>query len=307
MFGMLATTRRPAPASTARRLRAAGALVAALLLWFNGLPRPAHAETVLRYFPVGPIYEYRWRLLELALAHTEKSDGPFRLEPYAEAATQDRGIQLLQAGHLEVIALGTNDQREKRMRPIKIDILRGIVGYRLMVIRSADRARIAALDAPALREKLTFGLNSQWADLAILRENGYAVVTSASYENLFAMLAAGRFDAFTRGLNEAHRELEARRDKYPDLAVEESKALYFPYPVYFWVAKNQPALARRIERGLRLALADGSFRQLFESYHASEIARLAREKRQVIELANPILPPGNEPPDTRWWWQPDAR
>ena len=28
------------------------------------------AETHIRYFPVGPIYEYRWRLLDLVLAKT---------------------------------------------------------------------------------------------------------------------------------------------------------------------------------------------------------------------------------------------
>jgi hypothetical protein len=62
-------------------------------------------------------------------------------------------------------------------------------------------------------------------------------------------------------------------------------------------------LAKRIEQGLTLALADGSFRKLFETYHAKEIAALAKEKRLVIRLNNPILPPGNPEPDTHWWWR----
>ena len=45
------------------------------------------SETLIRYFPSGPIYEYRWKLLELALAHTKEGEGPFRLEPYAEEIT----------------------------------------------------------------------------------------------------------------------------------------------------------------------------------------------------------------------------
>jgi hypothetical protein len=135
-----------------------------------------------------------------------------------------------------------------------------------------------------------------------MRANGFSMVTSSSYENLFGMLIARRFDAFPRGLNEAQRELEARRHIYPQLAVERTLALYFPFPVYFWVNRNNVALARRIERGLRLALADGSFRKLFETYHATEIAKLRREPRRVIQLDNPLLPPGTEPPDTGWWW-----
>lgn len=270
-------------------------------------PRVGAAEVPLRYFPVGPIYEYRWKLLELALAHaTPPGVQPDSIAPYPEEVTQNRGVALLQSGAIDVVALGTNAEREAQMRPIRIDILRGIVGYRLLVIRTADQPRIAHMSDQALREHLVFGLNSQWADLPILRANGFTVVTSTRYENLFGMLAAGRFDAFTRGLNEAARELGERRAKFPQLAVEQTRALYFPYPVFFWVRSDNQALAERIERGLQGALADGSFRALFESYHAEEIARLGRERRQVIRLANPILRNREDAPDTRWWWREGA-
>jgi len=259
-------------------------------------------ETTIRYFPAGPIYEYRWKLLELALAHTPNGGETTRLAPFAEDITQNRGMQLLQTGAIDVIALGTNAEREASMRPIKVDILRGIVGFRVFVIRATDQARIARMDEKTLRQQLIFGLNSQWADLPIMRANGFTVDTSPSYEKLFGMLTAGRFDAFPRGLNEAARELEERKQSYPQLAVEQTKAFYFPYPVYFWVNKDNASLAQRIERGLKAALADGSFRTLFETYHAAEIAQLGKEKRQVIRLANPILPAGSIEPDTRWWW-----
>lgn len=269
-----------------------------------GLSAPVMAAgTQLQYFPAGPIYEYRWKLLELALAQTQEGPMPTQLRPYAEEVTQNRGIQLLQSGAIDVIALGTNAERESQMLPIKIDILRGIVGFRVFVIRAADQARIAKMDAQALRQQLTLGLNSQWADVPVMRANGFMVETSTSYENLFGMLAAKRFDAFPRGVNEAARELAERKLSYPQLAVEQTKALFFPFPIYFWVSKNHQALAQRIERGLTLALADGSFRKLFETYHAMEIAALAEAKRQVIRLNNPILPPGNPEPDTSWWWR----
>jgi hypothetical protein len=268
-----------------------------------GLSAPVMAAgSKLQYFPAGPIYEYRWKLLELALAHAQEGPASTQLLPYAEEVTQNRGMQLLQSGAIDVIALGTNAERESQMLPIKIDILRGIVGFRVFVIRAADQSRIAKMDAQALRQQLTFGLNSQWADVPVMRANGFTLETSTSYENLFGMLAAKRFDAFPRGLNEAARELEERKLSYPQLAVEQTKALFFPFPIYFWVNKDNQALAQRIERGLTLALADGSFRKLFETYHAKEIAALAEEKRQVIRLNNPILPPGNPEPDTHWWW-----
>lgn len=267
-----------------------------------GHAEPAGAARALRYFPSAPVYAYRWKLLALALGRDAPGAQPVRLAPYAEDVTQNRGMLLLQSGAIDVVALGTNAARERDLLPIKIDILRGIVGLRLLVIRAADQARIARMDAPALRRELVFGLNSQSAALPILRGNDFTVRTSASYENLFQMLDAGRFDALLRGLDEARRELDARRRRYPQLALESTKALYYPYPVYFWVRRDNAALAARIERGLRLALADGSFRRLFAAHHAAEIAALRREKRQVIRLANPILPSGSAPPDTRWWW-----
>ena len=305
LFAMI-VRRLVAPPSPEQSPYRARRIVAALLLVSTclGFVSPASAsETTIRYFPAGPIYEYRWKLLELALAHSPNGNGPSRLTPFSEDITQNRGIQLLQSGAIDVIALGTNAEREAQMLPIKIDILRGIVGFRIFVIRAADQARIARMDDKALRQQLIFGLNSQWADLPIMRANGFTVETSLSYEKLFAMLTAGRFDAFPRGLNEAARELEERKKSYPQLAVEQTRALFFPYPVYFWVSRDNAALAQRIERGLKLALADGSFRQLFETYHATEIATLAKDKRQVIRLANPVLPAGTAEPDTRWWWR----
>ena len=157
------------------------------------------------------------------------------------------------------------------------------------------------MDENAVRH-LNFGLNRQWIDLQILEANNLKVITSTGYENLFGMLEAKRFDVFTRGLNEAAPELAARKNIYPHLAVETTKALFFQFPIYFWVSKNNPALAHRIELGLKLALADGSFRKLFESYHAAQINQLAHEQRQVIRLNNPILPKGAPESDTRWWW-----
>ncbi len=282
-----------------------GRLLLVCTILLGGTSSMAAESTSLRYFPAGDIYEYRWKLLELALEHTQDNQSLPKLQAVAEGATQNRGMEMLLAGDLDVMALGANEERESKLLPVKIDMLRGIVGFRLLIIRSADQPRMARMSAEDLRKQLTFGLNSQWADVPVMQKNGFTVVTSTSYENLFDMLKAGRFDAFPRGLNEAQRELDERQARYPELAVERTKAIYFPFPIYFWVNKNNPALAARIERGLKLALQDGSFRKLFESYHAREIAALQHAKRQVIRLDNPILPPNNALPDTSWWW-PDG-
>jgi hypothetical protein len=189
------------------------------------------------------------------------------------------------------------------MLPIKVDISRGVIGYRVFLISASDQDRIARMDDEAFRTQLTFGMNSQWADVPVMRANGYTVVTTTDYERLFGMLAAHRFDAMPRGIGEAAIELAARRDALPELAIEQTRALYFPYPIYFWVNRDDPQLAGWIEQGLRAALADGSLRKLFESYHAPMMKALAQSRRHVIRLDNPVLPAGSAPVDTKWWWR----
>ena len=96
--------------------------------WSVAAPLASAGQASIQYFPVGPIYEYRWKLLELALAQApaKTADEPSRLAPYADDVTQNRGMQLLQTGDLDVIALGTNAEREAKMLPIKVDILRDL-------------------------------------------------------------------------------------------------------------------------------------------------------------------------------------
>jgi len=261
------------------------------------------ATNVIRYFPVGAIYDYRWRLLALALAHTRDGVGETQLQAYSNAGmTQSRSIEALQHGDVDVLAFGSNPEREAKMCPIRVDILRGILGYRLLLIRADQQERIRHLNAEIFRQQVTLGFNSQWADLAILQSNGYQVVTSVRYNSLFAMLAAGRFDAFPRGVTEIGRELALYHAQYPDLVEEQSLALFMDYPVYFWVRKDRAALAVRIERGLNLALADGSFKALFQREYSAEITQLRHDRRRVIRLDNPLLPANFVPSDTSWWW-----
>lgn len=263
----------------------------------------AAPTTIIRYGPQGAIYDYRWALLALALEHTRASDGPWRLEPLAvQGFSQSRTIALLLHEELDVSAFGYSPQRAAALLPIRIDLLRGMLGYRVLLIRADQQARFRHLSRAAFKRDIQLGFNSQWADLAILQANGFRVVTSPNYDNLFSMLAAGRFDAFPRGLNEVRRELQTFGVSHPEIAEEQTLALFMQYPVYFWVRKGSTALAARIERGLNLALADGSFKALFLHYHAQDIATAASAHRRVITLHNPYLPPGFVPSDTSWWW-----
>lgn len=87
------------------------------------------------------------------------------------------------------------------------------------------------------------------------------MVSAAQSNLLIDMLASKRFDYFPRGLHEVYSEQKIAAEK--NIVVEDSIMLHYPVPIYFFVNKNNVALANRIERGLRIAMQDGSFDELF--------------------------------------------
>jgi hypothetical protein len=107
---------------------------------------------------------------------------------------------------------------------------------------------------------------------------------------LFEMLMHGRIDYFSRGINEAPVELAARKSKFPDLALEETILLYYPWPKFFYVNKDNAKLAQRVERGLKLMIADGSLDRLFIKYNQQPMDMVNLKNRKLFKIDNPLLP-----------------
>lgn len=259
------------------------------------------AQTAVRYFQKGPIYEYRIKLLELVLQKTRTTDGEATAAAIGPDVTQTRGLEMLGSGQIDVATLGTTLEREARFLPIKVDILRGVLGYRIFLIDGRAQARFEQVHTLEDLRRWKAGFGSQWADIAILQENRLPVNGVADAALLIPMLMGGRFDYFPRGINEAWVELQANHRQYPRLTVEHSLALFYPYPVYFFVRKDNTRLADRIQRGLDAALKDGSFKALFQKYHKDLLRKTALGRRRIFTLTNPDLPSDTPKIDTSWW------
>ncbi|MDE1463844.1 hypothetical protein [Spartinivicinus poritis] len=274
-----------------------------VLIGFVAFSVNVQAELSLRYFQLDSRYIYRIQLLELALGKTEAEYGPFQLYPVQKLVTQARGLSLLEKNiGVDVAFLPTSVEREQRLLPIKIPILRGILGYRVLLVHEDLQPRfnkVTSLDQ--LKKGFVGGFGAHWADMAILQANGLKVVGITQYENLFKMLSYKRFDYFPRGINVAWKEVELKGDLYKGIKVEETLALYYPYLVYFFVSRSRPAIAARIEKGLKLALADGSFERLFKKHHKYLVQQAGLESRRLFLMKNPTLPAGTVLPDTSWW------
>ena len=261
------------------------------------------APVSIRYFQTDQRYLYRVELLKLALEKTLETDGPYILKPVDEEMTQARGLSYLQKGQtVDIAFLPTTAERERQFLPIKIPILRGILGYRVLLIHKDDAVKFSTIETfEQLKAGYTAGFGADWADLTILKQNGISVDETVKYELLFAKLEKKRFDYFPRGINEAWQEIHTFSSTCPNLMVDSHLALYYPYPVYFFANAHNVQLAERIERGLTIALNDGSFKELFLTYHKDLIEQAGLAHRKLFRLENPTLPAGTPEPDTSWW------
>ncbi|WP_347329542.1 substrate-binding periplasmic protein [Marinimicrobium locisalis] len=248
--------------------------------------------------------DYFVDLLRLALTKTEAEFGPFRLQPVYKKVPQGRLLRMLSADEtVDVLWSMTSRSREEHLRPVRIPLGRGFIGYRLLVIRSEDREEFAAIESiEQLAEKVA-GQGSSWPDTTILRHNGLPVTTSG-YESLFTMLRHGRVDYIPRALNEPWAELALRPEL--GLVVEPTLVLHYPAANYFFVGRHNQALAQRLKRGLELALADGSFEQLFFNHPSHQVmfSKGRFDQRKVLSLENPLLPDSVPLQREALWWKP---
>ena len=230
-------------------------------------------------------------ILKTALEKTEATDGPFILRATTLDMNPLRFQYEMKNGHEpNIIWSSATQEQENDFLPIKIPLRKGILGYRIFLINKSDQNKFLSISSTDELKKLFVGQGVTWLDTAILRENGFRVITGSNYEGLFKMLISHRFDFLPRGINEAYTELNKRYTQYPDMIIEKSILLYYPLPQFFFVNKDNKKLANRIERGMNIMIQDGTFNEIFMKYNKNYINILKSTNRKIFKIENPFLP-----------------
>lgn len=239
-------------------------------------------------------------LLRLILKRTEAEFGPCTIEQTEHILTRMRSAALISRNQgVDLFWGATTVEREKLLRPIRIPLLKGLMGHRVFLIPANRQAQFSAVETLAQLQLMRAGQGADWPDVEIFLNSQIPVVASANYEALFKMLAAKRIDFFPRGANQILSELRHNNDK--KIIVEKELVLVYPAPLYFFVKKENDLLARRIEQGLRLMMVDESYDRYFYRHPLiiDAISHLKLQERRVIRITNPLIPPGtpDEPPE----------
>ncbi|MBP7580074.1 MAG: hypothetical protein KA757_03565 [Vogesella sp.] len=264
-----------------------------------------HASPVLINYPIlpakgDPQLHYMLSLLKLAC---NKAAANCLLRP-GPAMVQGRAIQELQRkqSRIDVMWTMTSHDRERLLLPIRIPLDKGLIGWRIALVPPGKGHLLADVNSLKALARFTAGQEHDWPDTAILQAAGLPVVSTPDYEPLFSMLAKHRFDYFPRSVIEILDEQQTHAGL--QLEIDPYLLLHYPTAFYFFVTPNRPKLAQMIRQGLEQAVSDGSFDTLFQQYHGDKLRALKLDKRQIIRLANPLLPPETPLTQKNLWYQP---
>lgn len=281
---------------------------AMLLAACVGLAAPgARAQPVKVWLPrsigvADPQLLYIRRLVTLAL---EQAGVEVALTLVDMEMAQGRSLMELARGDgpLDLMWTMTTRQREASgLLTVRIPIDRGLMGWRVLLVRRDDLPRWQKLQGLADLRHLMAGQGHDWPDTEILRANGLKVLTSSTHDALFRMLANDRFDYLPRAIMEVDAELADNR--HPQLAVVPDLMLYYPTASYLFVSPRRPDLARLLLAGLEKAVAEGSLQRLHQEHFGAALRAHPVSRERVIHLGNPLLPPDTPLQRRELWLRP---
>lgn len=276
-----------------------------IFCWLSWIPLSS-ADTVILAKPKSehdPRQEYAKKLLELVLNYpdqqTSESTPPqtsHRIHAYkviysTHSHSRERIKQrMLEGKDIDVQATATRPDWEQDLLPIRIPIFKGLLGYRILLIHKVQQQEFANIThLEELKDKQAI-LGTQWSITPIWKTLGFNTLTNLEYESLFKVIQFQRADYFPRGVNEILQEHIRFQPTYQDLTIEQTKGLYLPLPMYFFVSPKRPELARRIEENLENMIKTGDFSNFFHDHYDKTIETLNINNRKIFYLDNPNLP-----------------
>jgi hypothetical protein len=244
--------------------------------------------------------DYPIALLELAL---QKTSVRYILKPSTKPMRQSRALRRLEENlDVNVVWSMTDVQREQQLRPIRIPLTRGLIGWRVFLAHKNSPALTTPLNTMSDLLNYSTVQGVSWPDTKILQANGFNVVTARDYIEATEVINDRLADFFPRSVVEVLKELDNQYSQ--DMRLREGLAIYYPAALYFFTNKRNITLSRLIETGLTLAIEDGSYEKLFMEHYGETLKKLDIKGLVYFRLANPLLPPLTPIGKPEYWYSP---
>ncbi len=222
-----------------------------------------------------------------------KAQEPFQdyiLKPSKEIMVQKRAMERLRAGNeINIFWTMTSQEREQNIFVLRIPLLRGCLGKRLIVIRKNDKWKFNSFKTLNDFKKISFGQGHDWPDADILENAGLKVIRSIAYihENLMKMLDSGRFDALPLGMIEIWEEV-AKRPQFA-LMVSPDIILSYNAPVFIFLNPSEKVLQEKLEKGFDKIIKNGVFEKIFNKHYQDIIQKADLQNKIIIKIENPYM------------------
>jgi len=226
-------------------------------------------------------------LLRVALELSEDRYGPFVIEQQKHTTVLNRQRQNVIAGvNIDVASSMPKQAWLENTRRIPFPLLKGLASYRVFLTTTNHLAALDDVDSLAELSQFKIGQGIGWSTSKILEHHRFDVVYAPTLDSAFRMLQGQRFHLLMRGVYEGVAEVDAYTSSVPDLALVTHFGMFTYLPMYFFVHKENAALAERLEYGLKRAHETGRRDALLQTYFADTLAFLAQENLTLFYLEN---------------------
>lgn len=281
-----------------------GLLLCCSVLSFRGLAeQPEHIRVLGLQSPGEASVSYYQDLLQLVLNRTKADYGAARIELLQPPPLGDYRYLLMKQNFIDVHHFGTSPELEQDLLPIRVPLLGGGLGWRGFIIRKADRQAFRQIRQLSELKRLTACQGELWPDSDIMRAAGLKVMTAERHDQMLELLRRERCDYFPRSIFEGPVEQKAFAAAYPDLEYNSGIMLHYPFPMYYFVNKNNQKLAERLKVGLNKLALSGELLAFLQAHPiAQQVFPLSQFSKSVVfHLDNPLLPPETPLQQQEYW------
>ncbi|MGL5326184.1 MAG: hypothetical protein ACRC91_15905 [Aeromonas sp.] len=207
-------------------------------------------------------------------------------QPFAHLP-QQRLQRLVASSQIDLLWMLRSIERDRLLTPVRIDLTRGLIGQRVLLIPKGD-----AKSYEGVRDLASFralgkvgGLGAGWYDERVWQMNQLPYhVRDGEWRQLFTMLTPDRgINYFSRGINEVQPEAA----RYPALEIEPGLLLVYHRDFRFYLSPAAAKYRDTLERALSQAQRSGLMERLLDSYFRNHLKDLPLDQRVRIELETP--------------------
>ncbi len=252
---------------------------------------------------------YALGLLKLAVSKSSPHNQAPKIV-YGPNMTQARALKQIELGKtIDIFWAGTSIEREQQLKAIRIPLLKGLLGYRVSLVHKDFISGFDGINSKQDFTRFSPCQGSDWPDTDILASGGFNVVRNPDYKMMFKQVSIKRCHFLPLGVYEADAEYTANKNLYPNIRLYKDIIIRYPFPMYFFVNKDNTTLASLIKNGLEKAIDDGSFDDYMKKSEVTKHLFPIKNwiNARYINLSNPLLPKDTDTSNPRYWVQNDSR